>query len=293
MLVQEGKCGPSGLTGPLKDIFAVQDEIVRRIVNTLGLLFKMDTLQLRNLIREDRPTDNLEASDAILRAAESFWKFTKEGDAEARQMDQKAIALDPNYAEAYAALGWTYEQDVGLQCSHDPTRDLKRAALLAQKALALDESNTLALALISDNDRLNGRFDEAVRDAQRSITTDRNYSWGYFFLAMALSADGKPGDAVPTVQKAIRLDPAMEDFFARELGVDYLGTGRASEAIVAFKRHAASYPTDFYSHVGLAIAPTRSLAAIRTPAPKRRKSCGSTPSSLWYRLRRWVRMSPR
>jgi len=212
------------LDQPLKDIFTMQDEIVRDIVTTLGLLFKLDTLQLRNVIREDRPTDNLEASDTMLRSAQSFWKFTKEGDAKARQMDQKAIALDPNYAEAYAALGWSYEQDVGLQYSQDPAGDLKRASVLAEKALALDDSNTLALTLLSDNDRQNGRFDEAVRDAQRSVTTDPNCSWGYLFLAMALSADGKPGDAVPIVQKAIRLDSALEDFFARELGFEYLGT---------------------------------------------------------------------
>src|SRR5262249_54957573 len=105
-------------------------------------------------------------------------------------------------------------------------------------------------------DHLNGRFDEAVRDAQRAVTTDPNYSWGYFFLALALNADGRPGDAVLAVQKAIRLDPAMGDFFARELGFDYLAMGRFPGAIVAFKRHAASYPTDFYSHVGLAIAYT-------------------------------------
>jgi hypothetical protein len=57
---------------PLKDILAMQDDIVRGIVTTLGLFFKLDTLQLRSVVREDRPTDNLEASDAEMRGAESF-----------------------------------------------------------------------------------------------------------------------------------------------------------------------------------------------------------------------------
>ena len=53
-------------------------------------------------------TDNPEAYDAFLRGLEYFFRFTKETNAQARQMFEKAIALDPQYAEAYAWLGWTY-----------------------------------------------------------------------------------------------------------------------------------------------------------------------------------------
>jgi hypothetical protein len=45
-----------------------------------------------------------------------------------------------------------------------------------------------------------------------------NYSWGYLFLARALSAGGMSDEAVPNVQKAIRFDPALGDLFAGELG---------------------------------------------------------------------------
>ena len=44
----------------------------------------------------------------FLRGVEYFYRFTKEGNAQARQMFEKTIALDPQYAEAYAWLGWTY-----------------------------------------------------------------------------------------------------------------------------------------------------------------------------------------
>ena len=50
-------------------------------------------------------TDNLEAYDYFLRGVEYFWRFTKETNAQARQMFEKAVALDPQYAEAYAWLG--------------------------------------------------------------------------------------------------------------------------------------------------------------------------------------------
>jgi adenylate cyclase len=230
----------------------MQDDIVSGIVTTLGLLFKVDTLQLRNVVREDRQTDNLEAFDAYLRGTESFSKLTKDDNAKARQMFQKAVGLDPTYAEAYALIGWTYENDADYQWSHDAAADLKRASEFAQKALALDDSSITALMLASDNDRMNRRFDEAVRDAQRAVRADPNYSVGYFILASALNADGESGDAVPALQKASRLDPALEDFFAQQLGFAYLHLGRYEQAISALNRYSASNPNDFASHVGLA-----------------------------------------
>ena len=85
---------------PLKDIFALQDEIVQKIVTTLKLQL---TLQEQGYVVR-KHTDNLEAYDAFLRGVEYFYRFTKEANAQARQLFEQAIALDPQYAEAYA--GW-------------------------------------------------------------------------------------------------------------------------------------------------------------------------------------------
>jgi adenylate cyclase len=262
----------------LKDILVMQDDIVRGIVTTLGLLFKVNNPQLRSIVREDLQTDNVDAFDAELRCLQSFWKFTKDDNTKARQMCQKAATLDPNYAKAYADVGWTYETDAIYQWSHDPGADLKRAFVFAQKALALDDSNAMALALVSDNDRLSGRFDEAVRDAQRAVAADPNNSWVYWFLAQALDADAKPDDAVQTIQKAIRLDPALEDWFAVELGSAYLHSGRYQQALPT---SATRPPIRIISGATLGLLlPTRSLAAIGLPKPRRQKLCGSTRSSL-------------
>src|SRR5713101_4806110 len=83
---------------PLRDIFALQDEIVRRIVTTLNLQL---TLTERGTFDVHQTTNNLEAYDDFLRGCEYYWSFTKEGNAKARQMFEKAIELDPKYADAY------------------------------------------------------------------------------------------------------------------------------------------------------------------------------------------------
>jgi adenylate cyclase len=129
--------------------------------------------------------------------------------------------------------------------------------LFAHKALALDDSNTLALALISDNDRISGRFDEAVTEAKHAVAaTNPNNSFAYWFLALAQDADGKPDDALRTIQEAIRRDPALVDLFAMEVGGAYLQEGQYREAISAYKRNVASFSTFTGSRLGLAVAYT-------------------------------------
>ena len=89
---------------PLKDIFALQDEIVQKIVTTLKLSSRCRSkgASCANTRTTWKPMTT------FLRGVEYFWRATKEANAQARQMFEKAVALDPQYAEAYAWLGWTY-----------------------------------------------------------------------------------------------------------------------------------------------------------------------------------------
>src|SRR3989442_8056694 len=92
---------------PLKDIFALQDEIVQKIVTTLKLQLTLE--EQGYSVRKH--TDNLEAYDAFLRGVEYYWRFTQEANVQARQQFEKALALDPQYVEAYTLLGLTYAQE--------------------------------------------------------------------------------------------------------------------------------------------------------------------------------------
>jgi adenylate cyclase len=89
---------------PLHDIFAVQDEIVQKIVTTLNLYFKLGERGFPEWGRT-HGTNNLEAFDDVLRGAWYAWSLTQEGNAKARTMFEKAIELDPKYADAYVCVG--------------------------------------------------------------------------------------------------------------------------------------------------------------------------------------------
>src|SRR5262249_29600187 len=115
---------------PLTDLFALQDEIVQQIVTTLNLQL---TLQEQGVIVR-KHTANLEAYDAFLRGVGQCHHFTQEANAQARQLFEKAVALDPQYAEAHAYLGWTYTLASRFQWSADP-QNLDRALEAVHRAL--------------------------------------------------------------------------------------------------------------------------------------------------------------
>jgi adenylate cyclase len=235
---------------PLKDIFAVQDEVVGKVVTTLGLLFKLDEMKLPQP-GSFRPTDNLEAYDDHLRGVEYLARGTKDDNAKARHWFQEAIKLDPGYGEAYALLGATHTNDFWNQWSADPQADLQRASELAHKALALDDSNSGALSLLSYIDWMQQRFDQAGADAQRAVAINPNSAQGYQALSAALLLAVKCEEAFRAADKAMRLDPAGQDIYASSAGIAYNEMGRYQEAVPLLKQNLAAYPNNLVAHLFL------------------------------------------
>jgi len=213
----------------LKDIFALQDEIRRKIVVHLGL----------RLIEEERERAdrdyNLEAYDSYLRGAEYFGRWTKKANVQARQMFEKAITLDPSYAEAYVMLGATYHIEWTEQWSDDP-QSLERASALAQKAVALDNSLPYAHVILSIVHLLKGQYEQAIAEAEWTITLAPNYANAYALVGAILNSVGRPEEAIGMAEKAMRLDPRYLFFHLPVLGQAYLLTGRYEEAVDVLKR---------------------------------------------------------
>jgi adenylate cyclase len=238
---------------PLRDIFAVQDEIVGKVVTTLGLLLKVDEMKLPHFGNAP-PTENMEAFDDYLRAAEFSSLGTKNDFDKSRQWLEKAIDLDPNYAEAYAFLGWLHMLAAWNQSSANPPADLKHASELAQKALALDDTNSSALRLLCESDWMQLRYDQAVADGERAVAINPNYAGGFFSLADALNVYGKPEAAIRAAQRAMRLDPTGRDLYSYDVGVAYVDMGSYQDAIPILKQSLTAFPNILVSHIFLTVA---------------------------------------
>src|SRR3989454_1357297 len=170
---------------PLTDIFAVQDEIVQQLVSTLRV--EVHEAELERVRRI--PTTNLSAYDALLRGEEYLHRVTIEANVQARQSFEHAVALDPQYGEAHAGLGWTYW--VESHFSPDP-QHLEQAVALAQQAIALDDSLPVAHSLVSLVYGRKQQYDRAIAAGERAVALDPNNAYSAAWLAEVLNFAGRP-----------------------------------------------------------------------------------------------------
>jgi adenylate cyclase len=231
----------------LRDIFALQDEITHKIVFALKVKL---TEEEQERFRHS-PTDNLEAYDAFLRGGEYYSRATKEANAQARQLFEQAIALDPQYSAAYALLGLTHWLEWMYQWSQNP-QTLEQAFDLAQKAVDLDDSLPLAHMLLGRAYLAKKQLERALAEAERAIALDPNDADGYAHLAAILNFAGRPKEAIGSLEKAMRLNPHYPYWYLHHLGVAYTFTRRIEEATVAFKRVLTHNPDFLPAHTFLA-----------------------------------------
>jgi adenylate cyclase len=235
---------------PLKEVFAVQDEIVQKIVMTLKL--QLSLMEQGRLVRKH--TDHLEAYDSYLRGVASllraFYGTKKEENEQARQMFEKATQLDPHYAEAYEGLGMVSFLDWFYQWKTDPAQSLERSFELAQRAIALDDSlpgphEVLGMAYLWKK-----QHQQAITAAERAIALDPNFARGYATLGRTLAFAGRAEEGLGWIEQEMRLDPRWPSYFA-DLGWAYRVAGRYEEALVSLKKVLTLRPNLVSAHVDL------------------------------------------
>ncbi len=226
---------------PLKDIFTLQDEIVQKMVTTLKL--QLALWEQGFLVR--KTTDNLEAYDAFLRGQEPFFRAFDEGNKEAntqaRQMFERAVELDPQYAQAYARLGATYLLDWFSQWNPTP-QTLERAGELAQKAVTLDESLPAPYIVLGAVYLFKKQHELAIGETERAIALAPNEAEGYRSLGVVLAWAGRSEEGITMVERAMRLNPRYPTQYLMNLGFTYRLAGRYEEAIATAKQILARQP---------------------------------------------------
>jgi adenylate cyclase len=227
----------------LKDIFTVQDEIVQKIVTTLKL--QLSLMEQGVLVR--KRTSNVEAYDFYLRGLEAIWRAyygtKKDANEQARQLLEKAVELDPAYAEAYVWLGMTYFLDGLYRWSLGRPRSFDQALELLQKAVALDDSLSQAHQFLSHVYVWRKKqHDHALAEAQRAVALAPNDADGYQTLGVILVWVGRPEEALGLIERAMRLNPRHPPMYLLNLSFAYRIAGRYEEAIIPTKQVLARNP---------------------------------------------------
>jgi len=234
----------------LTDIFSVESEIAKTIADNLQV--KLSGAE-RTAIAA-RPTENTEAYEFYLRGRYFLSKRSSDDLRQAIDYFNRAIALDSNYAPAYAGLadGHTLLLDYANVSWKDV---LPKARAAAEKALALDDNLPeahVSLGLVITEAEINP--EKAEPEFRRAIALNPNSAPAHYFLAFsALSPLGQCDEAVIEMKRALNLDP-FSGIMNANLGFIYHYGRRYPEAIAQLHKTLELNPNFTYPHLLLGFA---------------------------------------
>jgi adenylate cyclase len=187
------------------DIFALQDEVIGQIVKALSVqLTETEQSQMARL-----PTANLEAYDDYLRAEQLAYRADSDATADALAYYDKAIALDPNFADAYAGYARVATDVLAYDFANTLPAAVarKRAYEAAGRALALNPQLSLGYSVLGLLQMLDSRHEEAVASARKAVALSPNSAEAYLNLAVVLIYAGLHEDALRAMETVLRLNP--------------------------------------------------------------------------------------
>ncbi len=202
----------------LKDVFAIQDEIARKIVKALEV--ELSDKEERHLGR--MPTKNVEAFDFYLRGRQFFYRSKRRSIESAIEMFSHATGKDPKYALAYAGMADCYSY---LYMYFDNNnRNLEMARQLSQMALDLDPELAEAHSARGLAVSLSKQYAQAEKEFQAALRLNPRQFEAYYFYARTCFVQGKLEKAESLFEQAESVKPedcqapSLLAFISRILG---------------------------------------------------------------------------
>jgi len=261
----------------VEDVFSVQDEVTAKIVE--ALVGRLTAAQ----IPDRKKPASLEAYDLCVRGRALLME-SPHAAREARLMFQRAIALDPDFAEAHRliALSWSVGWVLGGE-PKEPNLHLGIAA--AQKAVALDPNDAGArwvnAVVLADQHR----WDEAEAEFADALKLDPNSADAWAMLSELMVLSGRTTEAVADIEKALRLNPHPPGWYYWFLGqAQYLD--RQYDRAVHTLRREETYRTP--SRRTLAA----SLAQLGRLDEARHEAAMFMASNQHFTISNWVESQP-
>ena len=236
----------------LTDIFAVQDDVTRQIVDALKV-----TLSPAEKARlTDSGTPNIDAYDCYLRGRELMAVNPKNRERFERSTKffMRALELDPSYSQAYAGLSMAYNLDYQNRWSDNPDISLRLAKRNAEQAIEKNPNEPFARLVASWAAIFEKDIDRAKSEADIALSLNPNYSGANVILGHIQTLSGRPLEAIPALERATRLDPAFRPQHLHFLGMAYLLAGKYETAAALLRERILLMPGTDFSRVLLASA---------------------------------------
>ncbi len=271
--------------GTLDDVFDLQDEITGKIISALSVQLANDEQRrLRN-----KYTDSAEAHSWFMRGRIRYREPGPEANADARNLLNEALALDPNFAWAYALRSyirfhaWFFKWN-------NVSDSLSTALADAERAVQLDPNLAASHSYLGWMLMWGGNHGEALAEHETALSLDPNFAEGYVWYASTLIYSGYPERSVEPMSRALQLDPHYPPIFLINYGNFlinygnmYLQMGLYDEAerqLDIVRKMAPDFPITYIFLAATRTAAGDSAGAQQAGVEIRKRIPGATVSGL-------------
>lgn len=276
----------------LDDIFAVEDEITNIIVATLA--GQIEHLELGRAAK--KPTEDLAAYDCLLRGRQCLNRYTEDGELEARRHFERALEFNPEYAAAYAGLSISYIHEYEASWTETPEDALGSAYTLAQKAVALDATDSPARYAMASACYYRGQYELANAHIEKALELNPNDYHNICNKGYILAFSDRPSESIACSMEAMRLNPLTPENCLFAIGIAEYVAGRYEDALAAFGKTKGwgllrpAWIAACYAQLGRDAQARAAAAEVRALAPSDLSAPEEDDTERWRAY--WFRLMP-
>ena len=215
----------------LNDIFAVQDDITRNV--TVAVHGELTDREQARLWAGG--TSNIEAWECVVRGNEFAHRHIREDYQEAQRLADRALALDPDYANAWVLYGLTFYEEAMWGWSTSREASLSKAEEAVNKAIQLEEFSPDGFSTLSIVKAEQAEFDEAVTLGRKAVSLSPKHAPNIALYAVVLGRAGEYQEALHQIKKAIRLSPIYPAWYLSNMAGSCFALGEHVEAVGAYR----------------------------------------------------------
>ena len=182
-----------------------------------------------------------------------FRRNTKDNNL-ARRIAEEALAMCPEVPMAYLLMAYVHSNDYWFGTTGSPRESIEKAIELVQKSLDIDDTLADAHGFLGYLYTQKREYEKGIAEGERAVALNPGVANVLAYYAMSLNYAGRSEEAIPLIQKAIRLNPnPLSSFLSYyvQLGNALMYTGRYEEAVSAYKKAIQRAPNHLWSHVML------------------------------------------
>jgi adenylate cyclase len=235
----------------LTDLFTLQDDITMKVLRAV----QVKLTEGEFAFRAEKYFRGKQGRDCYLKMLEarSYMRaFNIDDIRMARRITEEIVEMCPENPMSYIMLASVHLLEYWLGIGKSPRESIEKGMELAQKALVMDDSLWGAHGILSRFYTLKREYEKSIAEGERAVALDPGGAEANLHYGASLTHGGRPEEAIPVLQKSLRLDPLGSPSTFLTLGIALRMAGKFEEAVSEFKKVLRRAPDHFLAHLGLA-----------------------------------------